>query len=265
MPADGFAVADESSVHEKTGDKDRILPRMRDIQRKPRSRRRLPKTTVSKDHDEDKGFRTMLEEIRVPSKSQRKRSAENAPIPYESRRPSENREPRRSRNHVVSHQSAEINRASFGSFRDSNRHVSGGSTSKDSYSGKKEATFELYESDDVEPAIEPETVPCPSRLGNASPGEGLRNALGNLENRLYRKQSNGRTQLDRNKGGNKSEKSSSEKGFATLVEELVEPQRSQKGIPMRSAFLMKQRTWSLHANAAAQLTFSVDSSLFCPI
>jgi hypothetical protein len=240
---------------------------MREIPRKRRSRGRLPKTTVrtdQQDRDEDKGFRTMLEEIRGSSKSQRRQSAEKDLLPPESRCSSEN-EPRRSRTHVVSQHPNERYRASLGSFGDSNRQVSGGSTSKDSYSGKKEAMFERYGSDHVEPPTVQKNITRPERLGNPSPGEGLRNALGNLENRLHRKQTDRRTDLNPDKRVNKCQKSSSEKGFATLVEELVDPRRSQKGIPLRPALLMKQRTRSPPTSAEVRLTFSVDCSLFCPL
>jgi len=239
---------------------------MREIPRKRRPRGRFPKMVRADQHDqdEDKGLRTMLEEIRGRSKSQRRRSAEKSPVPHETRRVSENHEPRRSRTHVVSQPPNQLYRAALGSSGESNRHVSGRSTSKDSYSGKKEAMFELYEDDYVEPPTIQKNLTRQERLGNPSPGEGLRNALGNLENRLHRKHSN-RTELNHNKRVNECQQSSSEKGFATLVEELVEPQRSQKGVSLRSALLIKQRMRNLPANTEVRLTFSKDSSLFCPI
>ena len=95
--------------------------------------------------------------------------------------------------------------------------------SLDSHHAEKEAKFDLYGSDELKdnPSRRNE------RLAHPSPGEGLRNALGNIENRLNIKTANRRS-LTSHELGKESRKRFGGKGFATLVEELV--QRPEQGI-----------------------------------
>jgi hypothetical protein len=64
-------------------------------------------------------------------------------------------------------------------------------------------------------------------IGKPSPGEGLRNALGNLETRLKTRNFG----TSRQSSVNQQKKDSEPKGFATMVEELVKPRtrRAEKG------------------------------------
>lgn len=239
VPRNFFALTDESVLDEKPRHQDRILPRTRDICRSRPSRKRRSKTTSHQgqsENEEDKGFRTMLEEMRIPSDQRPKRSREKAQNPYASRQRSQNSEPNHQQIHVASNRGPDVNHGSTRS--DSNRYVSGGSTSRDSYSAKKEATFEFYENNDKdESSRDRKQGPRSEHLGKPSPGEGLRNALGNLDNRLHQKQSIEGTNLNRDRELKRGQKSSLEKGFATLVEELVQPPRSRKGICLGSLFL----------------------------
>ena len=157
------------------------------------------------------------------------RGPEHVPIQYDSRRSYENRDPRRPQSH---RDPPEMYRASLRTSGDSSRRLSVGSTSKDSHFGGKEAMFEPYETDDVEPQIPEKQARRMEPHVKPSPGEGLRNALGKLENRLNRRPTDGQTDLPNNQAINNSQKSSSGKGLATLVEELVEPRISEKGIAL---------------------------------
>ena len=89
-----------------------------------------------------------------------------------------------------------------------------------SYTREKEAIYQVSESDDNPCSRNPRGQSAPS------PGEGLRNALGNLENRIHRRAS-GRDKPqsfdDGNNRGAEEGRVAGGKGFATLVEELVRP------------------------------------------
>lgn len=97
--------------------------------------------------------------------------------------------------------------------------------SPDSYSREKEAMFDQYESD-INQKRNSDPLPRNDARGNPSPGEGLRNALGNIENRLNENSRN--KPAPRNQQRRKQSGKESGKGFATLVEELV--QRPERGI-----------------------------------
>jgi hypothetical protein len=95
--------------------------------------------------------------------------------------------------------------------------------SLDSHHAEKEARFDLYENDELKDNPNRRNEP----LGYPSPGEGLRNALGNIENRLNNKTAN-RQSLTSHELVKEARKRAGRKGFATLVEELV--QRPAPGI-----------------------------------
>lgn len=205
-----------------------ILPRTRSLARPSRAHRPKAASHQRRSEDEvDTRFRTVLEDIRIPSNQRPKRSEVRVSNPQGSRQCSDQHERNRPRAYLIAaRRGPAARRISLRS--DSDRYVSGGSTSRDSYSAKKEATFEIHECED-EFERERESDPRPQHLGRPSPGEGLRNALGNLDNRLHRKRSVGRTGSSHSKGVKGDQNTPSEKGFATLVEELIQPRSSGKG------------------------------------
>jgi hypothetical protein len=111
------------------------------------------------------------------------------------------------------------------------RHVFREETgSPDSYSRDKEAKFDLSEND-INQKRNSKPLRHVGNLGNPSPGEGLRNALGNIENRLNGKQKS--RKVSTNPPSRKqSNKETGEKGFATLVEELVPNRGISKNITL---------------------------------
>ena len=107
---------------------------------------------------------------------------------------------------------------------DNRRTSKGNDRSLGSYHGEKEARFDLYEhiERNGNPILQNEP------LGNPSPGEGLRNALGNIENRLNNKIAKRQSVTRHEQRKKKSLKGSGGKGFDTLIEELI--QRPEPGI-----------------------------------
>jgi hypothetical protein len=101
--------------------------------------------------------------------------------------------------------------------------------SVDSYTGEKEAIYQVSESDDQHHYRGRQTTGPQQGMGAPSPGEGLRNALGNLETRINSGALSGRdTELRVNETHARQEirrgrPPSDGKGFATMVEELVKP------------------------------------------
>ena len=114
--------------------------------------------------------------------------------------------------------------ASRWNHHDNRRTSRGKNRSLDRYHGEKEARFDWHESDEQNGNPIRRNEP----LGNPSPGEGLRNALGNIENRLNSKIAKRQSFASHEQRKKESRKGSGGKGFATLVEELV--QRPQQGI-----------------------------------
>jgi hypothetical protein len=104
--------------------------------------------------------------------------------------------------------------------------------SSDSYSRDKEAKFDLSENN-INQKRNSKPLRHVDNLGNPSPGEGLRNALGNIENRLNGNQKNRRVSMNP-PSRKQSSKEAGEKGFATLVEELI--QRPNQGVSKNITF-----------------------------
>ena len=112
----------------------------------------------------------------------------------------------------------------------------------DSYTREKEAIYQVSESDDNPRARNSRGLSAPS------PGEGLRNALGNLEHRIHRRASarDKPQSLDvvKNHGAEEG-RAAGGKGFATLVEELVRPcsrEEIRGTIPFLGGLLICRRT-----------------------
>jgi hypothetical protein len=80
------------------------------------------------------------------------------------------------------------------------------------------------------------------KMCKPSPGEGLRNALGNLETRLKNRAFGNSRPSSVNQQREDPDRTSGGKGFATLVEELVKPRRrDEKGISISQADVRKHR------------------------
>ena len=88
----------------------------------------------------------------------------------------------------------------------------------DSFSRKKEA---IYDYDSERNDRQFHNQPRYPGGGKPSPGDGLRNALGNLETRLKRRTFGSSRESSANQQSEGSRRSSEVKGFATMVEELV--------------------------------------------
>ena len=111
-----------------------------------------------------------------------------------------------------------------------------------SYTREKEAIYQVSESDENPRSRNPRGQSAPS------PGEGLRNALGNLEHRIHRRASarDKPQSLDDVKNhGAEEGRAAGGKGFATLVEELVRPcsrEEIRGTIPFLGGLLSCRRT-----------------------
>jgi hypothetical protein len=193
------------------------------------------------------GLETLLEEIGVSDDYPRRRISLEIPDDNRRRNSRESAE-----GHIPGRLSAEIRRCDRRISGNRQRHSSVETVdnfhresetrdeSLDSYSRRKEAVYDQHHPErDGRKHDQPR---YPEEMGKPSPGEGLRNALGNLETRLKNRAFGNSRQSSMNQQREDPRRASGRKGFATMVEELVKPRRrDEKGISIAQADMRKRR------------------------